>query len=83
MLNMWNPVKKLFSNFQARKCLGNTGEVPKVLLTTKDIPDLHFNVNGESEFPEHSENSLDPAGEVIEVMETNVYPQNVHKLFIG
>ena len=53
----------------------------KVLLATKDIPDLHFNINGENKFLEHSQNLLDPAGEVMEVMETNECPQNVSELF--
>ena len=57
------------------------GRSSKVLLTTKDIPDLHFNINGGSKFPEHLQNSLDPAREVMEVMEMNVCPQNVCELF--
>ena len=46
----------------------------------KDIPDLHFTVNGEGELPEHSGNLLSQAREVIEVMETNECPQKACKL---
>ena len=77
------PSEKVVQQLPGKEMLRKYGRSPKVLLTTKDIPDLHFNVNGESEFPEHLQNLLDPAGEVMEVMETNVYPQNVHKLFMA
>ena len=57
------------------------GKSSKVLLATKGIPNLHFIVNGESELPEHLQNSLNPVGEVMEVMEMNVCPENAHELF--
>ena len=76
------PSEKVVQQLPGKEMLRKCGRSPKVLLTTKDIPDLHFNINGESEFPEHSQNLLDPAGEVMEVMEINVCPQNVRKLFM-
>ena len=66
------PSKKVVQQLLGKEMLWKYRGSSKVLLTTKDIPDLHFNVNEESEFPEHSQNSLGPAGEVMEVMETNV-----------
>ena len=75
------PSKKVVQQLPGKEMLRIYGRSSKVLLTTKDIPDLHFNINGEGEFPDFSQNSLDPAREVMEVMETNVCPQNVCKLF--
>ena len=75
------PSEKVVQQLPGKEMLQKYGRSSRVLLTAKDIPDLPFNVNGESEFPEHSQNSLDPVGEVMEVMEANVCPQNVSELF--
>ena len=75
------PSEKVVQQLPGKKMLRKYGRSSKVLLTNKDIPDLHFNVNGEREFPDYLQNSLDPTGEVMEVMEMNVCPHNVCELF--
>ena len=74
------PSKKVAHQLPSKEVLQKYGRSCKVLLAKKDIPDLHFTVNGEGELPEHSRNLLSPAREVIEVMETNECPQNACKL---
>ena len=68
------PSEKIVHQLPSKEMLQKYGRSSKVLLAEKDIPDLHFIVNGESELPEHSQNSLNPAREVIEVMEMNECP---------
>ena len=75
------PSEKVVQQLPSKEMLQKYGRSSRLLLTAKDIPDLQFNVNGDSKFPEHSQNSLDPVGEVVEVMETNVCPQTVSELF--
>ena len=53
--------------------LQNYGRNSKLLIAAKDIPDFQFNVDRDSEFLEHSQNSL----ELVEVMETDVLQQIV------
>ena len=73
------PSEKVAHQLPSKEVLQKYGRSSKVLLAKKDIPDLHFIVNGEGKLPEHSQNSLSPAREVIEIMETNECPQNACK----
>ena len=75
------PSKKVVKQLPGKEILQKYGRSSRVLLTAKDIPDIQFKVNGDSEFPEHSWNLLDLVGELVEVMEMNVCPQNVSELF--
>ena len=65
----------------SKELLQKYGRSSKLLIPAKDIPNLQFKVgklNTISEFQEHSENSLDDAEEVIEVVETSVFHQETN-----
>ena len=74
------PSEKVVHQLSSKEMLQKYGRSSRLLITTKDIPYLQFNMNRNSEFPEHSQNSLDPVEEVVEVIETNVLPQTVTEL---
>ena len=48
------PSEKLVQHIPSKEILQKYGRSSKLLLAAKDIPDLQFNVNRDSEFPEHS-----------------------------
>ena len=73
------PSEKIVHQLPSKELLQKYGRSSKVLLAEKDIPDLHFTVDGESELPEHSQNSLNPAREVIDVTEMNECPRAAGK----
>ena len=77
------PSEKIVHQLPSKELLQKYSRSPKVLLAEKDIPDLHFTVNGESELPEHSQNLLNSAREVMEVMETNECPRTAGKSCSG
>ena len=75
------PSEKIVYQLPGKEMLSKYRRSSKALLTTKDIPDIHFNINGNSKLPESSQISLNPMAEVIEVMETKERPQNTCGLF--
>ena len=72
--------EKVVQQFPSKEMPQKYGRSSRLLITDKDIPDLQFKVNRDSEFPEHSQNSLDAVREVVEVMETNVLPHIVSEV---
>ena len=57
------PSEKIVHQLPSKELLQKYGRSPKVMLAEKDIPDLHFTMDGESKLPEHSQKSLNPARE--------------------
>ena len=74
------PNEKVVHQLPSKEILQKYGRSSKLVIAAKDIPDLQFKVNRNSEFSEQSQNSLNPVGEVVEVMEMNVLPQTVNEL---
>ena len=75
------PSEKTVQQLPSKELLQKYGRSSKLLIPAKDIPNLQFKVgklNTISEFQEHSENSLDDAEEVIEVVETSVFHQETN-----
>ena len=75
------PSEKIVQQLPSKELLQKYGRSSKFLLPAKDIPNLHFKVgklNTISENQEHSENSLDDTEEVIEVVETSVFHQEIN-----
>ena len=73
--------EKTVQQLQSKELLQKYGRSSKLLIPAKDIPNLQFKegkLNTISEFQEHSENSLDDAEEVIEVIETSVFHQETN-----
>ena len=71
------PSEKIVQQLPSKEILQKYGRSSRLVIAAKDIPDLQFKVNKDSEFPEHSQNLLDTVGEVMEVMETNVLTKTV------
>ena len=64
------PGDKVVKQLPSKELLQNYGRSSKLLIMTKDIPNLHFKVGdmeGTNEVHEESENSLEGTGEVMEV----------------
>ena len=74
------PSERVVQQLPGKEMLQKYGRSSRLLIAAKDIPDLQFNVNSESELPEHLQNLLDPVGEIVEVMEANVLPQTENEL---
>ena len=74
------PSEKIVHLLPSKELLQKYGRSFKVLLAEKDIPDLYFTIDGESKLPEHSQNSLNPAREVMHVTEMNECPRAAGKL---
>ena len=69
------PSEKMVQQLPNKELLQNYGRSSKLLIMGKDIPDLQFKLaetEGNSEICEESENSLEAAEEVLEVMESDV-----------
>ena len=74
------PKEKVVQQLPSKEVLQNYRRSSKLLIAAKDIPNLQFNIEKTesiSESQEHSKNSLDGTGEVLEVMETEVLSQTM------
>ena len=74
------PSEKVVQQLPNKEILQNYGRSSKLLIAEKDIPDLQFNLEKAhdiSEDEEHSKNLLEGAGEIMEVMESDVLSQTV------
>ena len=72
--------EKVVQQLPNKEILQNYGRSSKLLIAAKDIPDLQFNLEKAhdiSEDEEHSKKLLEGAGEVMEVMESDVLSQTV------
>ena len=73
------PSEKVVQQLPSKELLQNYGRSSKMLIAAKDIPNLQFNLGkteGTSESHEDSENSLEGAGDVVEVMECEALSPN-------
>ena len=73
------PSEKVIQQLPNKKILQNYGRSAKLLIAAKDIPNLDFQLEKSqdtSECGEHSINSLEGTGDVVQVMECDVLSQS-------
>ena len=76
------PIEKVVQQLPIKQLLQNYGRSAKLLIAAKDIPNLEFNLEDTqniSKYKEHLKNSLEGAGKVVEVMESDVLSQTVRE----
>ena len=76
------PSEKVVQQLPSKQLLQNYGRTSKLLIAAKGIPNLQFKVGkteDTSKIREYSNNSPEGAGEIMEVMESDVLSQNVRR----